>query len=132
MFSIAIAVFTSTLSTSLIHFCVSPYVTSIKRLNPEEIEVESLSFVGNPVQTRVKLTDFARVESQAFANLFIPKTVTPVTRSMWNWMPKHTRRRFYIHPQQIDEAKTDGSSESPEKSVSSEMAILQALTQKSG
>jgi hypothetical protein len=101
-------------------------VTSIKRLNPEEIEVESLSFLGNPVQTRVKMTDFARVESQAFANLFIPKTVTPVTRSMWNWMPKHTRRRFYIHPQLPEDAKKDGSSE-----LSEEMALLQALTQKS-
>jgi hypothetical protein len=106
------AIGTSSLSTGLIQWCVNPYVTSIKLLDEpsRQLQVETLSFWGNPVYTRIHASNLAQ-SKRAFTNWQIKPTTQRTTlqestddqtfsqylANGRKW-PMKPRSLFYIHP----------------------------------
>ena len=77
----------------MIHYCISPYVTSIKALD-DSFEIESLSLCGNTLCTKLKSSDIIHVHNQPFANWGIKGS--SITIHPWNF-PVRRRLKFYVH-----------------------------------
>lgn len=91
--TLGIALATSCLSTGLIHYCISPYVTDINSADGS-LQIATLSLCGNRIVTRVNPTDIAAVHNKPFTNWAInghSKTLHP-----WN-VPVRQRNKFYVH-----------------------------------
>jgi hypothetical protein len=100
--TLGIALATSCLSTGLIHYCISPYVTDIKSIEGS-LQIGTLSLCGNRIVTKVDPVDLVTVHSKAFANWAINGDSS--TSHPWN-IPVCERKKFYVHTD-LEDLKPD-------------------------
>jgi hypothetical protein len=100
--TLGIALATSCLSTGLIHYCISPYVTDIEIME-ESLQIGTLSLFGNRIVTKFDPTYLQTIHNKPFTNWLVKgdsKTFHP-----WN-IPVRERKKFYVHTN-LEDLKPD-------------------------
>jgi hypothetical protein len=85
-------------SSTLVHYCCSPYVVKMDKIQPESFDLTTLSLLGNQIKTSIKISDIVP-HNQGFSNWTLKPGVQSHTKSITfpQWLPIVSRKRFYLH-----------------------------------
>ena len=86
----------SGLTTAIIQYCVSPYVTRLTKKPDNTIEFETLSLFGKKIVTRVDPADLEKAQGRAFSTWKIRDNAPfEQMKETKGWF--RPRKYFYIH-----------------------------------